>query len=169
MNEKEIKKKKRQKGFATVLGYICILAVLIAVFPVVLPMIFGYTPHLCGTDVSGNVFKYGSVVYTKDIDMSSYREGKLVAITADTEKAHTVDIYYVDSNSGDSLELRDGSTVSYDEVKGNVLAQTPLVGYLCQFSFSVIGIIGEVIVLAAGICFTVFANKIRKELAQAEK
>lgn len=168
MSEEEIKEKKKKKRVATVFAYIFILVVLVAVFPVVLPMIFKYTMHFCGTDTTGNVFKYGSVVYTKNIAMSSYSEGKLVAITAANGKAHTVDVYYVDVNNGDSLLLRDGSTVSTDDVKGNVLAQTPLVGYLCQFTFKVPGIIGEVIVFAAGVWLAAYANKIRKELAQIE-
>lgn len=162
-------KKKIKVKIATVAGYICLLAVMVSVFPVVLPMIFGYTPYLCGTDTTGQIFKYGSIVYTKDIDLSQYGAGTLAAVESESGKAHTVDVYYVDSNSDNTLQLRDGSSVSYDAVKGNVKAQTPIVGYFCMFSFSAYGIVIEVVVLAAGVALTIYANKLSKETAKQER
>ncbi len=159
MSTENLKTNHVKKTLALIMSYVCILAVLLAVLPVVLPMIFGYTPHLCGKDTTGSLSAYGSILYTKNIDASEYMDGSIVAVEAASNKAHTVDVYYVKSNSDGMLSLYEGESISYDDIKGNVKAQTPIVGYLCQLSFSVWGIVVEVIVFAAGVVLSVYANK----------
>ncbi len=119
------------------------------VLPVVLPPIFGYHTYLSGTDHTGNISKYGSVVYLKTIDEASYEDGNIAAIESSDSSNRTVDSYYVDSNDSSAKEiaLRDGNGVSYKVVKGQVIAKTPFIGYLSQLCFSAVGIIVTIVIL----------------------
>lgn len=132
----------------------------------VLPPIFGYHTYLSGTDHTGNISKYGSVVYLKTIDEASYKDGNIVAIESADSSARRVDSYYVDSNDSSAKEiaLRDGNGVSYKVVKGQVIAKTPFIGYLSQLCFSAVGIIVTVVIFAAGVAIMMYVNKISKEI-----
>ncbi len=161
---KEINEKKGMRRTLTILGYACVIIVLLAVLPVVLPPIFGYHTYLNGTDTTGLISKYGSVVYMKEIDNSAFTEGNIVAVKAGKR---TVDVSYVASNNGsDTLTLKNGSSVSYDQVQGKVVAKTPFIGYLSQLCFSAVGIIALVIIFAAGLVLMMYVNKISKEINQ---
>lgn len=159
-----IDEKKGKRRTITTIGYVLMIVFLLIVLPVVLPPVFGYHTHTLGTDVTGNISK-GSLVYVKEIADTSYVEGNIVALEAD---GRDVDVYYVDANDADAktLTVRDGSTVAYDQVVGNVVAKTPFMGYLCQLCFSVVGIIVTIIIFAAGLGCMMYANKISKEINQ---
>ncbi|MDY4742980.1 MAG: hypothetical protein SO361_07730 [Lachnospira sp.] len=165
--EKEIiDEKKAKRRTLTILGYICFAVVLIAVLPVILAPIFGRHAYLNGTDSTGNISKYGSLVYVKDIDAASFEDGNIVAVSNEN-KNRTVDVYYVESNDrSNTLTLRTGDIVSYNQVKGKVVAKTPFIGYLSQLAFTVAGIIVLVVLFAAGLALMMYANKISKEINQ---
>ena len=148
------------------MGYVLVIVALLTVLPVVLPPIFGYHTYLSGTDHTGNISKYGSVVYLKTIDEATYKDGNIVAIESADSSARRVDSYYVDSNDSSAKEiaLRDGNGVSYKVVKGQVIAKTPFIGYLSQLCFSAVGIIVTVVIFAAGVAIMMYVNKISKEI-----
>ena len=158
--------KKGKRTGLTILGYVLVIVALLIVLPVVLPPIFGYHTYLSGTDHTGNISKYGSVVYLKTIDEASYKDGNIVAIESADSSARRVDSYYVDSNDSSAKEiaLRDGNGVSYKVVKGQVIAKTPFIGYLSQLCFSAVGIIVTVVIFAAGVAIMMYVNKISKEI-----
>ena len=161
---KEINEKKGMRRTLTILGYACVIVFLLAVLPVILPPIFGYHTYLNGTDTTGLISKYGSVVYVKEIDNSAFTDGNIVVVA---NEKRTVDISYVASNDGsDTLTLKNGSSVSYDQVKGQVVAKTPIIGYLSQLCFSVAGVIVLIVLLAAGVGLMMYVNKISKEINQ---
>lgn len=161
---KEINEKKGMRRTLTILGYACVIVFLLAVLPVILPPIFGYHTYLNGTDTTGLISKYGSVVYVKEIDNSAFTDGNIVAVA---NEKRTVDASYVASNDGlDTLTLKNGSSVSYDQVKGQVVAKTPFIGYLSQLCFSVAGVIVLIVLLAAGVGLMMYVNKISKEINQ---
>lgn len=79
-NNQTVDEKKGKRTGLTILGYVLVIVALLTVLPVVLPPIFGYHTYLSGTDHTGNISKYGSVVYLKTIDEASYKDGNIVAI-----------------------------------------------------------------------------------------
>lgn len=164
-NTQQVKEQKGKRRTITTLGYVLMIVFLLIVLPVVLPPIFGYHTHTVGTDTTGEISKYGSVVYTKTIDDTSYVEGNIVAIEAE---GRDVDVYYVDANDADAktLAIRGGDTASYDQVVGHVVAKTPFIGYLSQLCFSVVGIIVTVVIFAVALGLMMYANKISKEINQ---
>ena len=119
-NNQTVDEKKGKRTGLTILGYVLVIVALLIVLPVVLPPIFGYHTYLSGTDHTGNISKYGSVVYLKTIDEASYKDGNIVAIESADSSDRRVDSYYVDSNDSSAKEiaLRDGNGVSYKVVKG---------------------------------------------------
>ena len=165
-NNQTVDEKKGKRTGLTILGYALVIVALLIVLPVVLPPIFGYHTYLSGTDHTGNISKYGSVVYMKEIDETSYKDGNIIAVESADSSNRTVDEYYVDSNdtSSKAIALRYGSSVSYDQVKGHVVAKTPFIGYLSQLCFSVVGIIVTIIIFAAGLGIMMYVNKISKEI-----
>ena len=64
-NNQTVDEKKGKRTGLTILGYVLVIVALLIVLPVVLPPIFGYHTYLSGTDHTGNISKYGSVVYLK--------------------------------------------------------------------------------------------------------
>ena len=164
--DQPVNEKKGKRTGLTILGYALVIVALLTVLPVVLPPIFGYHTYLSGTDHTGNISKYGSVVYLKEIDESSYKDGNIVAVVSADSSSRKVDEYYVDSNDTSSKEisLRDGSSVSYDAIKGHVVAKTPFIGYLSQLCFSVVGIIVTIVIFAAGLGIMMYVNKISKRI-----
>ena len=136
-NNQTVDEKKGKRTGLTILGYVLVIVALLTVLPVVLPPIFGYHTYLSGTDHTGNISKYGSVVYLKTIDEATYKDGNI---------------------------LRDGNGVSYKVVKGQVIAKTPFIGYLSQLCFSAVGIIVTVVIFAAGVAIMMYVNKISKEI-----
>ena len=166
-NEKEIiDEKKAKRRTLTIIGYICFAVALIAVLPVILAPLLGIHAYKNGTDSTGNISKYGSLVYVKEIDAASYEDGNVVAVE-NKDKNRTVDVYYVEANDrSNTLTLRTGDTVNYAQVKGKVVAKTPVIGYLSQLCFSVVGIIALVVLFAAGIVLMMYVNKISKEINQ---
>lgn len=166
-NTQQINEQKGKRRTVTTVGYVLMIVFLLIVLPVVLPPIFGYHTYTVGSDHTGLISKYGSVVYTKAIDESSYVEGNIVAIQTE-DKSRDVNVYYVDTNDANAktLAIREGDTASYDQVVGHVVAKTPFIGYLSQLCFSVVGIIVTVIIFAAGLGLMIYANKISKEINQ---
>lgn len=165
--EKEIidEKKAKRRTF-TILGYLCFAVALLAILPVIIAPLLGRHAYLSGTDSTGHISKYGSLVYVKAIDNASFEEGNIVAVVNEAKK-RTVDAFYVDSNDRtNTLTLRTGSTVSYSQVKGRIVAKTPFIGYLSQLCFSVAGIIVLVVLFAAGFALMMYVNKISKEINQ---
>lgn len=162
-----IEEHKGKRRTLTILGYALMIVFLLIVLPVVLPPIFGYHTHTMGTDTTGNISKYGSVVYVKEIDDSTYAAGNIVAVQT-AEGSRDVDVYYVDANdtSAQTLTVRTGDIVAYSQVTGKVVAKTPLIGYLSQLCFSVLGIIVTIVILAAGLLLMMYVNKISKEINQ---
>ena len=116
-NNQTVDEKKGKRTGLTILGYVLVIVALLIVLPVVLPPIFGYHTYLSGTDHTGNISKYGSVVYLKTIDEASYEDGNIAAIESSDSSNRTVDSYYVDSNDSSAKEiaLRDGNGVSPPE------------------------------------------------------
>ena len=157
-NNQTVDEKKGKRTGLTILGYVLVIVALLTVLPVVLPPIFGYHTYLSGTDHTGNISKYGSVVYLKTIDEASYKDGNIVAIESADSSARRVDSY------AKEIALRDGNGVSYKVVKGQVIAKTPFIGYLSQLCFSAVGIIVTVVIFAAGVAIMMYVNKISKEI-----
>ena len=118
-NNQTVDEKKGKRTGLTILGYVLVIVALLTVLPVVLPPIFGYHTYLSGTDHTGNISKYGSVVYLKTIDEATYKDGNIVAIESADSSARRVDSYYVDSNDSSAKEiaLRDGNGVILDTTK----------------------------------------------------
>ena len=169
MDKQTLKKEKRKIRISTIEGYVCLILVLLAVLPVVLPRIFGYHTYVCGADTTGKIFKYGSVVYTKEIDNDSFEEGNIAAVKSNSGKYLKADTYYVDASGNNTLKLRNGSSASYEEVLGHVVAQTPGIGYLCQFCYSAVGVVLIIAVLVAGIALMMYANKLGREVTKTLK
>ncbi len=163
--QEKIDEKKGKRRTLTFLGYFLVIVALLAVLPVVLPPIFGYHTYLSGTDTTGNISKYGSLVYIKEMDAGSFKEGNIVGVVAEDE-TRTLDSYYVKSSSKSALTLESGKSVSDDVVAGRIVAKTPFMGYLCQLCFSVIGIICIIVIFAAGLAVMMHVNKISKEINQ---
>ena len=160
-NNQTVDEKKGKRTGLTILGYVLVIVALLIVLPVVLPPIFGYHTYLSGTDHTGNISKYGSVVYLKTIDEASYKDGNIVAIESADSSARRVDS---NDSSAKEIALRDGNGVSYKVVKGQVIAKTPFIGYLSQLCFSAVGIIVTVVIFAAGVAIMMYVNKISKEI-----
>ena len=165
--EEKINRHRGKRITLTILGYLCVIVVLLAVLPAVLPPIFGYHTYTLGNDTTGNISKYGSVVYLKEVDEGSWQNGNLVAVKS-AETGRDVDVYYVDSNdtAGETLAFDTGDMAKYDKIAGKVIAQTPFIGYLSQLCFSVVGIILIVILFVAGLGLMMYTNKISKEINQ---
>ena len=161
-NNQTVDEKKGKRTGLTILGYVLVIVALLIVLPVVLPPIFGYHTYLSGTDHTGNISKYGSVVYLKTIDEASYKDGNIVAIESADSSGRRVDSYYVDSNDSSAKEI--ALRVSYKVVKGQVIAKTPFIGYLSQLCFSAVGIIVTVVIFAAGVAIMMYVNKISKKI-----
>ena len=104
-NNQTVDEKKGKRTGLTILGYVLVIVALLIVLPVVLPPIFGYHTYLSGTDHTGNISKYGSVVYLKTIDEATYKDGNIVAIESADSSARRVDSYYVDSNDSSAKEI----------------------------------------------------------------
>ena len=165
--DENMKRDKGKRITLTIIGYLCVIVVLLAVLPAVLPPIFGYHTYILGNDTTGNISKYGSVVYLKEVDENACQNGNLVAVKT-AETGRTVDVYYVDTNetAGETLIFDTGDMAKYDDVAGKVVAQTPFIGYLSQLCFSVVGIIVIVILFVAGLGLMMYTNKISKEINQ---
>lgn len=165
-DNQQIDEKKGKRTGLTILGYVLVIVALLTVLPVVLPPIFGYHTYLAGTDHTGNISKYGSVVYLKEIEETSFKDGNIIAVEPADSANRTVDVYYVDSNDSSAKEiaLRDADSTGYDAVKGQVVAKTPFIGYLSQLCFSVVGIIVTIVIFAAGLGIMMYVNKISKKI-----
>ncbi len=165
----EEEKKVRKSGYRalTTIGYILLIVGLLTIAPVVCPPIFGYHTYTVNSDSTGNVNPLGSLVYTKALDDADYAEGKIVAVeNPDTGRA--VDVYYVSANDS-GLVLEDGNstrTAEYSQVKGQVVAKTPYIGYLSQLCFSVVGIVVIVVIFLAAVVCTTAGNIIAKKKKQ---
>ena len=81
-NRPQVEGKKGKRRTLTVLGYALMIVFLLIVLPVVLPAIFGYHTYTVGSDATGNISKYGSVVYLKGVSNDSYVEGNKVTAAA---------------------------------------------------------------------------------------
>ena len=166
------KKKEQSKGLTfglTVLGYVLILLFLFITAPVVCPPIVGQHTYTVENDYTGLVTEKGTLIYTEKTDKTTIAIGNIVAV--DNEDGdRDVDCYYVDSNDTEKqmITLRDGKTVSYDLVKGQVKKKTPFFGKLSGILFHVWGVILDLVILAAGIAVTVTANRMRKRKKEEE-
>ena len=169
-NRQQVDEKKGKRRTLTVLGYALMIVFLLIVLPVVLPPVFGYHAYTVGTDTTGNISKYGSVVYLKSVDNNSYVEGNIVAVQ-ENDSSRDVDVYYVDTNDTTSqiLMLRKGEPAAYEQIVGKVVAKTPLIGYLSQLCFSAAGIVVTILIFAAGLGLMMYVNKISKEINQAHE
>ena len=167
-NRPQVEEKKGKRRTLTVLGYALMIVFLLIVLPVVLPAIFGYHTYTVGSDATGNISKYGNVVYLKAVSNDSYDEGNIVAVQ-ESDSSRKVDVYYVDANdtAAQTLAIREGETVSYEQIAGKVVAKTPFIGYLSQLCFSADGIIVTILIFAAGLGLMMYVNKISKEINQA--
>ena len=167
-NRPQVEGKKGKRRTLTVLGYALMIVFLLIVLPVVLPAIFGYHTYTVGSDATGNISKYGSVVYLKGVSNDSYVEGNIVAVQV-SDSSRKVDVYYVDANdtAAQTLAIREGEAVSYEQIAGKVVAKTPFIGYLSQLCFSAAGIIVTILIFAAGLGLMMYVNKISKEINQA--
>ena len=162
----QINEQKGKRRAITAAGYALMIVFLLIILPVILPPIFGYHTYVVGKDTTGNI-SAGSLVYIKEIDGASYEEGNIAALASETG-SRRVDVYYVDSNNTDArtLAVRSGSTVSYDDVTGHVVAKTPFMAYLSGLCFSIPGIIVTVVIFIAGLGLMIYANKISREINQ---
>ena len=95
-NRPQVEEKKGKRRTLTVLGYALMIVFLLIVLPVVLPAIFGYHTYTVGSDATGNISKYGNVVYLKAVSNDSYDEGNIVAVQ-ESDSSRKVDVYYVDA------------------------------------------------------------------------
>lgn len=164
-----MKAENRKKRALTVAGYLCLTLVLLAVIPVFLPQFFGYryTTYLVSADTTKQVSEPKTLVYVEDMDHAAYEEGNIVAVLSD--KTKRVEIHAVASNDGkDTLTMKSGKKVQYDEVAGHVAAKLPFVGFLGQICFSMVGMIVLVIIFVMAIVFLTYGNKIAKEMNDNE-
>ena len=53
--EEKINRHRGKRITLTILGYLCVIVVLLAVLPAVLPPIFGYHTYTLGNDTTGNI------------------------------------------------------------------------------------------------------------------
>ena len=108
-NRPQVEEKKGKRRTLTVLGYALMIVFLLIVLPVVLPAIFGYHTYTVGSDATGNISKYGNVVYLKAVSNDSYDEGNIVAVQ-ESDSSRKVDVYYVDANdtAAQTLAIREG-------------------------------------------------------------
>lgn len=179
-NRPQVEEKKGKRRTLTVLGYALMIVFLLIVLPVVLPAIFGYHTYTVGSDATGNISKYGNVVYLKAVSNDSYDEGNIVAVQ-ESDSSRKVDVYYVDANdtAAQTLAIREGETVSYEQIAGKVVAKTPFIGYLSQLCFSAAGIIVTILIFAAGLGLMMYVTRsakrsirrwrIRKPILKIEK
>ena len=159
-----MKAENRKKGALTVAGYLCLTIVLLAVIPVFLPQFFGYryTTYLVSTDTTKQVSEPKTLVYVENMDNAAYEAGNVVAVFSD--KTKRVDVYTVASNDGkETLTMKSG-----EKVAGHVAAKLPLVGFLGQICFSIVGMIALVIIFVMAIAFLTYRNKIEKEMNDNE-
>ncbi len=162
-----MKAENRKKRALTVAGYLCLTIVLLAVIPVFLPQFFGYTTYLVSTDTTKQVSEPKTLVYVENMDHAAYEAGNVVAVFSD--KTKRVDVYTVASNDGkETLTMKSGEKVQYDKVAGHVAAKLPLVGFLGQICFSMVGMIALVIIFAMAIACLTYGNKIAKEMNDNE-
>lgn len=163
----KIEEQKGKRRTLTILGYALMIVFLVIVLPVVLPPIFGYHTHTVGTDTTGNISRYGSLVYLKEIDDTAYAAGNIVAVQT-TEGSRKVDVHYVESNdtATKTLTVDSGDTVAYEQIMGKVAAKTPFIGYLSQLCFFALGIVVTIVIFAAGLGLMMYVNKISKEINQ---
>ncbi len=166
------KKKEQSKGLTfglTVLGYVLILLFLFITAPVVCPPIVGQHTYTVENDYTGLVTEKGTLIYTEKTDKTTIAIGNIVAV--DNEDGdRDVDCYYVDSNDTENqmITLRDGKTVSYDLVKGQVKKKSPFLGNLGGILFHAWGVILDFVLLAAGIAATVISNRMLKRQKEEE-
>lgn len=164
-----MKAENRKKRALTVAGYLCLTIVLLAVIPVFLPQFFGYryTTYLVSTDTTKQVSEPKTLVYVENMDHAAYEAGNVVAVFSD--KTKRVDVYTVASNDGkEALTMKSGEKVQYDKVAGHVAAKLPLVGFLGQICFSIVGMIALVIIFVMAIACLTYGNKIAKEMNDNE-
>ena len=174
MDKKVMLEKKKEQSkvlpyVLTAVGYVFILLFLLITAPVVCPPIIGQHTYTVNSDYTGLIPVKGTLVYTEKVEKASIAIGNIVAV--DNEDGdRDVDCYYVDSNNAENqtIKLRDGETVSYDLVKGQVRKKTPFFGYLSGILFHVWGIILDLVILAAGIAVTVIANRMRRQQKEEE-
>ena len=159
-----MKAENRKKGALTVAGYLCLTIVLLAVIPVFLPQFFGYryTTYLVSTDTTKQVSEPKTLVYVENMDNAAYEAGNVVAVFSDRTKR--VDVYTVASNDGkETLTMKSGEKVQYEKVAGHVAAKLPLVGFLGQICFSIVGMIALVIIFVMAIVFLTMEIKLQKK------
>lgn len=163
--DEKIKKKRGSRVTLTTIGYILIIVVMLSVFPVVLPMIFGYQTRNVETDYSGAVWEIYSVAYYKPCNANDLSEAGYIATDA-AYSTKKVDIYYATAIGDGTVTVENGKSVPAESVRGVVRAKTPFIGILTGLCFSVIGIIVLIILFVVGLCCMIFANKISKEVNQ---
>lgn len=166
----EENKKTKKKGLPalyTTIAYILAVVFLLIIVPVVCPPVLGYHTYTVNSDFTGEVSSYGSVVYTKEIDLAEFQKGNLVAVS-DMDDDRDVDTKVVVSATADTVTTQDNSTYSADQVYGKITAKTPFIGWLCQLCFSVIGIIITVLIFLIALCLMMVSNKLAKNNKKAK-
>jgi len=163
--ENDVKKKSGRRVALTTVGYILIIVFMLAVFPVILPPIFGYHTRNVETDHSGAVWEIYSVAYYKECDANALDSACYIATDAQNS-TKKVDVYYATALGAGTVAVEDGSTVPAESVRGWVRAKTPFIGILTALCFSIPGIIALVLIFAIGLCCMILANKISKEVNQ---
>lgn len=166
-NNYELSKKKNIKNVVTVICYVLLIFILLSVLPVLAPKIFGYNTMLVGNDTTGLVSTNGSVVYVKEVDCTGLESGNIFAAKTDSA-SDKVTIYYVGANNIDTrtLTARNGESVAYYLVNGQVAAKTPFIGYVCQLCYSAAGIICLVIAGAVIVVLSIIGNKLGKDVSK---
>ena len=147
----------------SIAGTICVVLVILAVFPFTLPRIFGIEIYGILTGSMDPACPTGSLVYVKSVNPESLQEKDIVTF----QKGNLVITHRVVKNDvqkeelitkGDANNANDIQPVAYKQIKGKVALTVPLLGYLALRLNSAAGISVCVIILALGLMLWVLGD-----------
>lgn len=147
----------------SIAGTICVVLVILAAFPFILPRIFGIEIYGILTGSMDPACPTGSLVYVKSVNPESLQEKDIVTF----QKGNLVITHRVVKNDvqkeelitkGDANNANDIQPVAYKQIKGKVALTVPLLGYLALRLNSAAGISVCVIILALGLMLWVLGD-----------
>lgn len=159
--------------FCNRLAYIILAVLLLAVFPFVLPRIFGYVPYGILTNSMEPAYPVGSLIYVKYVEPASIENGEVITFKLDVKSKQTA-THRVVSNvkdqqqfitKGDHNEEQDVSAVAYERFIGKAVCCIPFLGTFYAWLVSAMGIAASSFLLGMVIILWIIVYRMKKEIS----
>lgn len=165
----EIRKEKRRSGrviawICRIFGILCIAAVVFTLLITVVPLKRGYSEYYV---ISGSMepqVPIYSILYARPVDPSTLKAGDIASFkVGSTTVVHRVKSNNVEKRTlvtkGDANEDVDFREISYDNVRGKVVKQYPVLGEVLMMYLTRCGKVCLVLLAAVGILLLIAAHK----------